>query len=126
MRAAVLISIGGVIGTLTRYYVGTAIAYRLPLSFPWATLTINVTGCFVLGLVGTLALERFTPFTAEVRLLVGVGFCGAYTTFSTFGLESLALLRAGAIGTAAAYGLASYALGLLATYAGFALARSVP
>ena len=126
MQAAILVGIGGVVGALARYYAGLAIAQRLGAAFPYGTLAINVTGCFVLGLIGTLAAERGALVTPEVRLVAGVGFCGAYTTFSTFGFETLALLRVGALAEAVLYVALSNALGLAAVIAGFALARVLP
>ena len=126
MFNAMLVGIGGVLGAWSRFYLGVFLAQRLGAAFPYGTLIINVTGCFVLGLVGTLAAERASLVTPEVRLLVGVGFCGAYTTFSTFGFETVALLRTGALAEAALYVVGSNALGLGAVYVGFLLARLAP
>lgn len=113
-------------GALTRFYLGMAVATRMGVAFPYGTLLINVTGCFILGLVATLAAERATIVTPELRLLIGVGFCGAYTTFSTFGFETVALLRNGAFAEASIYVLASVLAGLAATFAGLYIARLVP
>lgn len=126
MGNALLVALGGVAGALSRFYLGMVLAQRLGTAFPYGTFIINVTGCFVLGLVGTLAAERAALVTPEIRLLVGVGFCGAYTTFSTFGFETIALLRTGALLEAGLYLFASNALGLAAVYVGFLLARLVP
>lgn len=113
-------------GALARYYLGLVMAQRVGVAFPYGTLLINVTGCLVLGLVGTLAVERSTIVTPEVRLLVAVGFCGAFTTFSTFGFETLSLLRAGDYAEAALYVLGSNVLGLVAVFLGFTLVRMLP
>jgi CrcB protein len=126
LKAALLVATGGMAGALARFYLATAMAARFGTAFPYGTLLINVTGCFILGLLGTLGAERATIITPEGRLLLGVGFCGAYTTFSTFGLETLTLLRAGAIGQAGLYMFASNLIGLLAVFLGFQLARWVP
>lgn len=126
MQSALLVGLGGILGALTRFYVGMAIAQRLGAAFPYGTLFINVTGCFVLGLLSTLALERATLVTPEVRLLLGVGFCGAYTTFSTFGVEAVSLLRSGDLAEAGLYVLGSNALGLVAVYLGLLAARVLP
>ena len=114
-----LLAIGGVIGTWARYAIGVAIGS------PWGTLGINVAGCFVLGVVGTLALARPDWVGPEARLLVGVGFCGAFTTFSTFGFEALTLLQAGRPGAALAYVALSNGLGLGGAALGWLLARSL-
>ena len=114
-----LLALGGVIGTWARFAAGSG------LGSPWGTLAINVLGCFVLGVVGTLALARPDWVSPEARLLLGVGFCGAFTTFSTYGFEALALLQAGRPGTALAYVALSNALGLAATAGGWLLARSL-
>ena len=126
MQAALLVGIGGVVGALARYYAGLAIAQRVGTAFPVGTLVINVTGCFMIGLIGTLAAERATLVSPEVRLAAGVGFCGAYTTFSAFGLETVALVRTGALAEAALYVGLSNALGVLAIFAGFWFARMLP
>lgn len=124
MQTALLISLGGVAGALARFYLGLAVLQRMGVGFPYGTLLINVAGCFVIGVLGTLATERAALVTREVWLLLGVGFCGAFTTFSSFGLETLSLLRAGALLQAGAYVMASNALGLLAVCLGFLLARN--
>lgn len=114
-----LLALGGVIGTWSRFAIGMAVGT------PLGTLAINVVGCFVLGVVGTLAVARPELVGAEARLLLGVGFCGAFTTFSTFGLETLGFLQAGRPGLALGYVAASNLLGLGATAAGWQLARSL-
>jgi CrcB protein len=124
VKTALLVSIGGVSGALARYYLGLAIAGRWGGSFPYATLLINLSGSFVLGLLATLAIAKPALVPPEARLLLGVGFCGAYTTFSTFGVETVTLVQQGAWGTAGLYVLLSNALGLLAAFAGVAAARA--
>lgn len=92
----VIVMIGGAIGTLGRYLISV---WALPISreLPWGTILINVTGSFVIGLFGTLTLAsgRF-PVSENVRLFVMIGLCGGYTTFSSFSLQTLDLLRTGA------------------------------
>jgi CrcB protein len=114
-----LLAIGGVIGTWVRFAIGIA------LGGPGGTLAINLAGCFVLGVVGTFALIRPDWVSAEARLLLGVGFCGAFTTFSTFGFETLALLQAGRPAAALGYVALSNVLGLAATAGGWLVARSL-
>lgn len=117
------IALGGAAGTVAR----AAIDRALPAGgsgFPWATWTVNVAGSLVIGLVVVAALERAAP-GRYLRPLLGTGFCGGLTTFSTFAVETDRLLRAGDAGTAIAYVAASLVAGLLAVTAGAAIARAV-
>jgi len=110
--------IAGAIGAVSRYVVDDLVKTRFAGRFPWGTVVINVTGSFVLGVVTGLALYHglgLLPKTA-----IGVGFCGAYTTFSTFSYETIQLVETGAIGPAVGNALGSVVLGLAA--AGIALA----
>lgn len=111
---------GGVIGTLARYGLGKWIPLWAGTDFPWPTFAINLAGSLVLG----FAVRAFESLATspEVRGFVAIGFCGAFTTFSTFSLEAVVLMQRGEWGRAAAYALGSVALGLLAVYAGMALA----
>jgi CrcB protein len=96
-----IVMVGGAIGTLARYAVSTVMA---PLSrdLPWGTIAINISGSFLIGLIGTLTLGTGKYALPEsARLFLMVGFCGGYTTFSAFSLQTLDLLRAGALGRAA-------------------------
>lgn len=116
------VGLGGFLGANARYWLGVWLQERLGETFPWATLIVNVTGSFVLGLLLAAATERFTlPAPPVLRLAVAAGFLGAYTTFSTFEYETLALLRTGAWPRAAAYVLLSVAAGLLAVALGVRL-----
>lgn len=86
-----LIALGGALGAVARFGVGSWIVQRFPGSnFPWATFIINASGSFVLGLILTLVSERFLT-NQNIRPLIATGFIGAYTTFSTFEYESLQL-----------------------------------
>ena len=105
---------GGALGAVTRYWVGAAIGVR---AFPWATLAINVVGSFLLGFV--LGGPGVTRWSATVTTAVAVGFLGAFTTFSTFSFETVALLRSGRDAAALAYVAASILLGVLAAWIGY-------
>lgn len=97
MSFSTCVMVGGAVGTLARYVVST---WALPISrdLPWSTILINVTGSFVIGLFGTLTLAsgRF-PASDNLRLFVMVGLCGGFTTFSSFSLQTLDLMRCGAM-----------------------------
>jgi CrcB protein len=114
----VLIAAAGAAGALSRYGIGVLVGVR---SFPWATLGINLTGSFLLGLVVAVGLEREWPDTTLLPL--SVGFLGAYTTFSTFSYETFTLLRTDRAPLAFVYVVASLVGGVLAAGAGYATAR---
>lgn len=86
--------IGGMAGTIARYSVSGA-AYRIfGTSFPYGTFIVNLTGCFLVGLLASIMEKKIIP-DANLRMLLMIGFCGAYTTFSTFLLETVYLMRDG-------------------------------
>lgn len=117
------IAVGAAAGGVSRFYLASAIQERLG-AFPWGTLIINVTGSLLLGFLLRYALA--TPaVSAEVRLMLTTGFCGGYTTFSTYSYETVVLLEEGQFGRAALYSLGSVVLALLATLCGFMLAREL-
>ena len=113
-----MIAIAGAAGASARYGVGNAVGVR---TFPWATLGINVVGSFLLGLLLQAAPGRLDD---DVRVALGVGFLGAFTTFSTFGYETVAMLREGRTSTAALYVAASVVLGIGAAAAGYRMGAS--
>jgi fluoride exporter len=117
---AVLIGVAGAAGALARYQVGLAAGDR---SFPWATLGINLVGSFLLGLLVEVAGERGWPDTTTLPL--GIGFLGAFTTFSTFSVETQTMLRDGRTAAAATYVAASLVGGVLAAALGYATARAI-
>lgn len=124
MRIFWAVAVGAAAGGVSRYYLSVAVQQRLGASFPWGTLLINITGSLLLGFLMRYALA--TPIvSAEMRLLLTTGFCGGYTTFSTFSYETAMLLEDGQYERAAAYALASVILALLATFCGFILAREL-
>jgi fluoride exporter len=95
------VMIGGAIGTLARYVV-SLLALPISRELPWGTIAINISGSFVIGFFGTLTLAHGRyPVSENARLFVMAGLCGGYTTFSAFSLQTLDLLRAGALGRAA-------------------------
>jgi len=118
------VALGSAIGGVSRYLLGGLAQRMLDTTFPAGTLLVNVTGSFLLGAIIRYALE--TPsLTPEVRAFLTIGFCGGYTTFSTFSYETMALLEDGEWARAGVYITASVILSLIATFLGLALARQV-
>jgi fluoride exporter len=118
-----LAALGGALGALARWGVGTALPSS-PGGWPWATLLVNLSGCLLLGaLLAVLADRR--PEASWPRPFLAVGVLGGYTTYSTFAVEVVELTDAGAAARAAAYVVASVAGGVLAVAAGARAARSL-
>lgn len=115
---------GGALGSLARYGVAQAV-HVAPGSYPWATMWTNVSGSFVLGLVLALVLERFPP-GRYLRPFVATGFLGAYTTYSTFAVETVLLVHGGHPVVALTYAATSLVGGCLSAWAGVWAARVVP
>ena len=130
MGSYAYVAIGSALGGLARFTLGGWLQRRLDasmphaglLTFPIGTLLVNVTGSFVLGVLAVAILRR-GPDAEAMRLLLAVGFCGGYTTFSTFSFDTMALLESGGGRLAALNVVVSVALALLATFAGVALGR---
>ncbi|MGI3902530.1 MAG: fluoride efflux transporter CrcB [Janthinobacterium lividum] len=113
-----LVALGGALGTVARYLLALA-ALPISGSLPWGTILINIFGSFVIGFFGTLTLSHGRyPVSETLRLFVLVGICGGFTTFSSFSLQTLDLLRAGALGRAAFNVVGSVALCLAAVAIG--------
>jgi CrcB protein len=118
------IAIGAALGGVARYYLGSAVQQRVGVTFPWGTLLINVSGSLLLGFIVRYALA--TPsVSVEMRALLTTGFCGGYTTFSTYSYETAALLEDGQYQRAGLYAVGSMVIALAATFCGFILAREL-
>jgi CrcB protein len=117
-----VIGLGGFLGANARYLLGTWVAERYGTSFPYGTFVINVSGSFVIGFFLVLISERFV-LHPNWRFFFAVGFLGAYTTFSTFSFESLALLQEGAWWLGLVNMVGSVVLGLMAALIGMVIAR---
>ncbi len=117
------IALGGGLGAIARYVLGGWVQVATGATFPWGTLFINISGSLLLGFLYVL-LEG-APAAREWRAFLGIGFCGGYTTFSTFSYETARLLQDGQLGRAGAYALASALLSIAATLVGFRLATAV-
>jgi CrcB protein len=119
-----LIGLGGFAGAITRYVIDGAVSERTAGAFPFGTLLINVSGSFILGLLFALTTDR-AILPAEIRGPVLIGFIGAYTTFSTWKLESWRLVESGVVSLALANLLGSVALGIVAVGVGLLVGRSI-
>lgn len=117
---------GGVLGTALRYY-GEVLLPHDGAAWPWATFSINLLGAFVLGaLLEALArLGDDSGWRLRARLFAGTGGCGAFTTYSTYALETVSLTRGGHVGTAVAYGLVSVVGGVVTAWLGIVVASAV-
>jgi len=117
-----LILAGGGVGSLARYLAGTAITARFGARFPVGTMVVNVTGCFLIGLLMTLLTERWQPHP-NWRLALVVGFLGGYTTFSSFEWETFAAVRDGGFWIGLGNVVGSVTLGYAAVCVGALLGR---
>lgn len=124
MQKYLLIALGGALGSITRYWVGSTIGSRMGSRFPYGTFVINMTACIIVGFSVTYLSKR-VELSPAWRYLIPVGFIGAYSTFSTFEWETLFTLRSGAFAIAALYALGSLILGLVAVWCGALLAESI-
>jgi CrcB protein len=117
-----LVGIGGFLGAMTRYVVDGWVTNATAAAFPWGTFAINVTGSFALGLLFALTIER-SVLPADIRPPVMIGFIGAYTTFSTWMLESWRLVEDGAFVAAFGNLVGSIGIGLAAVFVGLLVGR---
>jgi len=116
---------GGFIGAVARYVLGGWVHSIVPMStFPWGTLAVNISGCFLIGLLGGLAESRRT-FGPEVRMFIFIGVLGGFTTFSSFAHETLALARDAEFVRASANIAGQVIGGLASAWLGYALIRSL-
>ena len=124
LKMLVFVAIGGALGAMARHLTLAAVARVLGTGFPYGTLTVNILGSFILGLlVETMALKW--NVSQEVRAMVAVGVLGAFTTFSSFSLDTILQLERGNLGGAAVYVLSSVTFSVLGLFAGLRLARLV-
>jgi CrcB protein len=122
MRLLLIIGFGGFLGSVSRYLTSGFVHRYLPISFPFGTLIVNVLGCLLIGSFYGLA-DKGNLMNAEWRMFLTVGFCGGFTTFSTFANENLSLLRDSQFLYFSLYVGLSVTLGLIAVYLGNILVR---
>lgn len=120
------VTVGSAIGGIARYWCSGLVANSIGSTFPWGTLVVNVVGCFVIGFFATVTGTDgrfFLP--AEIRSFVMVGFCGGFTTFSSFSLQTLALLQDGDLPRAAGNVVASFILCMVSVWLGYVAALMI-
>jgi fluoride exporter len=122
MKPILIVGVGSAFGGICRYLVQVYTGRFITLSFPLGTLLVNLTGCFLIGILFGIS-SKYGWMTLEWRLFLMTGICGGYTTFSSFSLESITLLRQGSYLYFSSYVLGSVAVGLLATVAGTSIVR---
>jgi CrcB protein len=128
MQKYLLIAIGGALGSIARYMVGSAVVSRLGIKFPYGSLIgtflVNLTACLIIGFTLTFLGKR-ADLNQAWRFLIPVGFIGAYSTFSTYEWETLSTMRSGAFVLAALYAVGSLLIGLAAVWGGARLAETI-
>lgn len=118
------IAIGGALGSVARFWVGSTVADRMGIRFPYGTFIINISACIIIGF--SLAfLDKRSELDPAWRFLIPVGFVGAYSTFSTFEWETFSTLQTGAFFIAALYLILSVSLGLIGVWCGVLIARTI-
>jgi CrcB protein len=123
IKVLLLVGAGGFLGSISRYLASRFIQEHLPVAFPFGTFLVNITGCFLIGLIYGLS-EKSTLLTTGWKMFLAVGFCGGFTTFSTFANENLALLRDAEYLYFLLYTGLSVFLGITATFLGVLITRS--
>jgi fluoride exporter len=118
------VALGGALGSLARFWIGSAIGGRMGTRFPYGTFVINISACMIIGFVLTLIGSR-AGVNPAWRFLIPIGFIGAYSTFSTFEWEIFSTLRAGAFLTGASYLVLSIVLGLAGIWGGVMIAKAI-
>jgi CrcB protein len=122
IKTLLLVGSGGFLGSVSRFLASRYMQENFPTAFPFGTFLVNVTGCFLIGLIYGLS-ERSALLTPGWKMFLAVGFCGGFTTFSTFANENLALLRDGEFYYFFLYTGLSVFLGITATFLGVLLTK---
>ena len=122
MQTTIFIALAGLIGTLLRYWIAGFVSRQIGEAFPWGTMAVNLIGCMGAGVLLFLTEERFV-LSPTVRTVIMIGLLGGFTTFSSYSLQTFALLREGAFGLALLNMFTSNILGLLMVWIGYVLSR---
>jgi CrcB protein len=122
IRTLLLVGTGGFLGSVSRFLASRFMQNNFPSAFPFGTFFVNITGCFLIGLIYGFS-ERNSLFTSGWKIFLAVGFCGGFTTFSTFANENLAMLRDGDFFHFLLYTGLSVFLGIAATFFGVLITK---
>lgn len=123
MRYVLLVGFGGFIGSILRYALTRFVQQRFLSEFPVGTISVNIIGCVVIGIVFALADRNF--LSGDSRLFLATGICGGFTTFSAFSIETMTLIRESEWLYASLYVISSVILGLLATFGGYIAGKNL-
>ncbi len=124
MLKYVMVGVGGALGSILRFWLGSYIGERMGTRFPYGTLVINVTGSFLIGLVYAILTER-TQWSPNWRYLIPIGFIGGYTTFSSFEFETFRSIQDGQLGLGLLYVAVSVVVGFIAVWGGMVAGRAI-
>jgi len=122
LKSLAIVGLGGFLGTVARFLISRYFQFNYPSVFPWGTFTINIIGCLLIGIIYGIS-EKGAVLNAEFRLFLTVGFCGGFTTFSTFSNDAFLLLRQQEWFRFAIYSSLSFFLCLVAVYIGRSLTK---
>lgn len=122
MSKYLLIAAGGALGSIARYWITASVTNRTGMRFPYGTLVVNISACFVIGFCLSVLHNR-PEFHPSWRYLVPIGFIGAYSTFSTFEWEAVTMVQSGALLLSLGYALASMITGFISVWCGMIVAK---
>ncbi|MGC2171817.1 MAG: fluoride efflux transporter CrcB [Candidatus Sulfotelmatobacter sp.] len=125
MLKYVMVGVGGCLGSILRFWLGSYVGSRMGTRFPYGTFVINVTGSFLIGLILALLTAK-THWSQNWRYLIPIGFLGGYTTFSSFEYETLRTIQDGQIALGLLYVGASVAVGFIGVWGGVIAGRAIP
>jgi CrcB protein len=123
LKNILLVGIGGGVGSVLRYLISRYVEMQALTSFPLGTFIVNIVGCFIIGVIYGLAIRNMA--SPEMRILLAAGFCGGFTTFSTFSYETLSLIRDGQPGFALLYIAGSVLAGLIALWIALLIVKAL-
>ncbi len=124
MKHILLVGIGGFVGSVLRHLTYLWLDKKYEGLYPWSTFSVNMIGSLVLGILVGLMVKSNTV-SSEVRLLLGVGLCGSFTTFSTFSMENMSMIQQKEVVTMLIYTVTSLVLGTLMAFGGYWLGKSI-
>ena len=122
IKTIILVGTGGFLGSISRFLASRFMQDNFPSAFPFGTLFVNITGCFLIGIIYGFS-EKSSLLTPGWKMFLAIGFCGGFTTFSTFANENLALLRDGAFFHFMLYTGLSVFIGIMATFFGVLITK---